>query len=65
MKCDLGDIAIFYETYGTGRPIVMLPGRPSDHRVMTVPWTLSRRRSKSAFGSRASESSRLRDRGEL
>lgn len=34
MKCDLGDIAIFYETFGTGRPIVMLPGRPSDHRVM-------------------------------
>jgi pimeloyl-ACP methyl ester carboxylesterase len=34
MKSDLGDIAIFYETYGTGRPIVMLPGRPSDHRVM-------------------------------
>src|SRR5258708_15228815 len=34
MKCDLGDIAIFYETYGTGRPIVMLPGRPSDHCVM-------------------------------
>src|SRR5258708_8521468 len=34
MKCALGDIAIFYETYGTGRQIVMLPGRPSDHRVM-------------------------------
>jgi len=34
MKCGLGDIAIFYESYGTGRPIVMLPGRPSDHRVM-------------------------------
>ena len=34
MECDLGDIAIYYETYGTGRPIVMLPGRPSDHRVM-------------------------------
>ncbi len=34
MKCDLGDLAIFYETYGTGQPIVMLPGRPSDHRVM-------------------------------
>src|SRR5438270_4938630 len=34
MKCNLGDLAIFYETYGTGRPIVMLPGRPSDHRVM-------------------------------
>jgi pimeloyl-ACP methyl ester carboxylesterase len=34
MQCDLGDIALFYESYGTGRPIVMLPGRPSDHRVM-------------------------------
>jgi pimeloyl-ACP methyl ester carboxylesterase len=34
MQCDLGDIAIFYETCGTGRPIVMLPGIPSDHRVM-------------------------------
>jgi pimeloyl-ACP methyl ester carboxylesterase len=34
MKCDLGDISIFYETYGTGLPIVMLPGRPSDHRIM-------------------------------
>src|SRR6266852_8133260 len=34
MQCDLGDIAIYYETYGTGRPIVMLPGMPSDRRVM-------------------------------
>lgn len=34
MQCDLGDIAIFYESYGTGRPLVMLPGRPSDHHVM-------------------------------
>jgi hypothetical protein len=34
MECDLGDIAISYETYGAGRPIVMVPGRPSDHRVM-------------------------------
>ncbi len=34
MQCDLGDLAIYYETYGSGRPIVMLPGRPSDHRVM-------------------------------
>jgi pimeloyl-ACP methyl ester carboxylesterase len=34
MKCDLGDIAIFYETYGAGRPIVMVPGRPSDHHIM-------------------------------
>jgi pimeloyl-ACP methyl ester carboxylesterase len=34
MYADLGDLSVFYETYGTGRPIVMLPGRPSDHRVM-------------------------------
>jgi pimeloyl-ACP methyl ester carboxylesterase len=34
MQCDLGDFAIFYEAYGNGRPIVMLPGRPSDHGVM-------------------------------
>jgi pimeloyl-ACP methyl ester carboxylesterase len=34
MRCDLGDLAIYYETYGAGRPILMLPGRPSDHRVM-------------------------------
>src|SRR6266704_3376142 len=34
MKCDLGDLAIFYETYGSGRPIEMLPGRPSDHHIM-------------------------------
>ena len=34
MKCDLGDLAIHYETFGTGRPIVMLPGMPSDHHIM-------------------------------
>src|SRR5205823_13398966 len=34
MICDIGDLAIYYETYGSGRPMVMLPGRPSDHRVM-------------------------------
>jgi pimeloyl-ACP methyl ester carboxylesterase len=34
MRCDLGDLTVHYETYGAGRPIVMLPGRPSDHRVM-------------------------------
>lgn len=34
MKCDLGDIEIYYEAHGTGRPIVMLPGLPSDHGVM-------------------------------
>jgi pimeloyl-ACP methyl ester carboxylesterase len=34
MQCNLGDLAIYYESYGSGRPIVMVPGRPSDHRVM-------------------------------
>jgi pimeloyl-ACP methyl ester carboxylesterase len=34
MQCNLGDISIYYETYGSGRPIVMVPGRPSDHGIM-------------------------------
>jgi pimeloyl-ACP methyl ester carboxylesterase len=29
-----GDLTIHYETCGAGRPIVMLPGRPSDHHIM-------------------------------
>src|SRR5258708_22416660 len=31
---DIGDLAINYETYGRGRPMVMLSGRRSDHGVM-------------------------------
>ncbi|WP_165422825.1 alpha/beta fold hydrolase [Ktedonosporobacter rubrisoli] len=34
MQCNLEDLSIFYETYGAGRPIIMLPGRPSDHNIM-------------------------------
>ena len=34
MQCNLGDFSIYYETHGAGRPIVMLPGIPSDHGVM-------------------------------
>jgi pimeloyl-ACP methyl ester carboxylesterase len=34
MECHIGDTTIFYETYGTGRPIVILPGIPSDHHIM-------------------------------
>lgn len=34
MQCNLGDFAIYYETFGAGRPIVMLPGSPSDHVIM-------------------------------
>jgi pimeloyl-ACP methyl ester carboxylesterase len=36
MQCDLEDISIFYEAHGAGRLIVMLPGRPSDHRIMEL-----------------------------
>jgi pimeloyl-ACP methyl ester carboxylesterase len=34
VKCDLGDSEIFYEACGAGRPIVILPGIPSDHGIM-------------------------------
>ena len=34
MKCDLKNITIHYETFGEGKPIVMLHGWPIDHRVM-------------------------------
>jgi pimeloyl-ACP methyl ester carboxylesterase len=34
MQGDIGEIEIFYESCGAGRPIVMLPGRPSDHHIM-------------------------------
>jgi pimeloyl-ACP methyl ester carboxylesterase len=34
MWCDLGDTSIYYEARGAGRPIVILPGQPSDHRLM-------------------------------
>jgi pimeloyl-ACP methyl ester carboxylesterase len=33
-SCSLEDAEIHYETRGAGRPIVMLPGRPSDRRIM-------------------------------
>lgn len=34
MECNLGDFTIYYETYGSGRPVVMLPGIPSDHGII-------------------------------
>lgn len=34
MECKFGERKIFYEAHGTGRPIVLLPGRPSDHKIM-------------------------------
>lgn len=34
MKCELEKIAVHYETFGEGIPIIMLHGWPVDHRVM-------------------------------
>ena len=35
MLCTTSDLPIYYETYGSGRPIVMLHGYYPDHRLMT------------------------------
>jgi len=32
MECQIGDSTLYYEEYGTGRPILMLHGWPLDHR---------------------------------
>lgn len=34
MECTLENITIYYETFGEGRPIIMLHGWPIDHRHM-------------------------------
>jgi pimeloyl-ACP methyl ester carboxylesterase len=34
MECQVRDIAVHYEEVGSGRPLFMLHGRPSDHRAM-------------------------------
>ncbi|GCE20586.1 alpha/beta fold hydrolase [Dictyobacter kobayashii] len=34
MKCIVRDVHLFYETYGTGTPIIFLHGFSSDHRQM-------------------------------
>jgi pimeloyl-ACP methyl ester carboxylesterase len=34
MECIVRDIPLFYETYGTGTPIILLHGYGSDHRLM-------------------------------
>jgi pimeloyl-ACP methyl ester carboxylesterase len=31
MKFAFGDAEIYYETFGAGRPLVLLPGQPSNH----------------------------------
>ena len=35
MKCVVRDVPLFYESYGTGTPIILLHGYGSDHRLMT------------------------------
>lgn len=34
MECTLENITVYYETFGEGRPIIMLHGWPTDHRHM-------------------------------
>ncbi|HEX8728868.1 MAG TPA: alpha/beta hydrolase, partial [Ktedonobacterales bacterium] len=34
MKFTFGDADIFYETFGAGRPLVLLPGQPSSHHSL-------------------------------
>jgi pimeloyl-ACP methyl ester carboxylesterase len=35
MECRLGDVTLYYESFGQGRPIIMLHGWPLDHRHLT------------------------------
>lgn len=34
MKCELEKITVHYETFGEGKPIIMLHGWPLDHRIL-------------------------------
>jgi pimeloyl-ACP methyl ester carboxylesterase len=34
MKCDLGNIAVYYETIGEGNPFVTISGQPSAHQII-------------------------------
>jgi pimeloyl-ACP methyl ester carboxylesterase len=36
MECPLSNITVYYETYGAARPLIMLHGRPLDHRHMVA-----------------------------
>jgi len=35
MICEIDELKIYYETYGDGRPILMIHGRDVDHNIMT------------------------------
>jgi len=34
MKCQLAHLAVNYETFGTGKPLVVISGIPSDHQII-------------------------------
>lgn len=34
MECIVRDVPLFYESYGTGTPIILLHGFYSDHRLI-------------------------------
>ncbi len=34
MKCELEKITVHYETFGEGKPVILLHGWPNDHRVL-------------------------------
>jgi pimeloyl-ACP methyl ester carboxylesterase len=36
MQCQLDNLTVYYEDYGEGRPLIMLHGRPLDHRHMVA-----------------------------
>jgi hypothetical protein len=33
LHCQLAAITLYYEQFGEGRPFVVIPGMPSDHRI--------------------------------
>ena len=34
MECQLGNLSVYYETFGQGKPFVTISGIPSDHRII-------------------------------
>ncbi len=34
MKCQLANITVHYETFGQGKPFIIIPGAPGDHRII-------------------------------
>jgi hypothetical protein len=34
MNCELSNLPVYYEVIGEGKPILMIPGIPSDHQII-------------------------------